>query len=217
VGLVEDDRERKPVIKYKPINEKQRKEIDYHSSLHVREMQRSCCIKIDDDVLDPARCDPTTQNHNKADDPEVYSQISNTGYLQKLSNGQANQRQVNVKYMNPQVVNMNRQTTLTFKQRFLLRQAYMKSLGQKQLLMQKLERWLMANIDQIYESFASEDGKKEGSVLLSERENTEQEDRADNMVSTSKLASPRIASPGPAAPTQNDGLHKLSRNQNLGT
>ena len=168
-------------------------------------MQRSCYIKIDDDVLDPARCDPTTQNHNKADDPEVYSQISNTGYLQKLSNGQANQRQVNIKYLSPQVVNMNRQTTLTFKQRFLLRQAYMKSLGQKQLLMQKLERWLMANIDQIYESFASEDGKQEGSVLQSEEEDTERENQPDNMVSNSKLASSRIASPGTAAPAQNTG------------
>lgn len=81
----------------------------------------------------------------------------------------------------------------------------MKSLGQKQLLMQKLERWLTANIDQIYESFASEDGKQEGSVLQSEEEDTERENQPDNMVSNSKLASSRIASPGTAAPAQNTG------------
>ena len=83
VGIKDDDLKPRLSIRYKPINQAVRKEINYKLSKHVKQIQRSCYLKIDDD----------TNNHKeiihsdfKDRDPELYSLVTNTGYKREFSN-----------------------------------------------------------------------------------------------------------------------------------
>lgn len=51
VGLKEDEDNKMFTLKQKKVDNVQRKEINYNKSPHVRQMQRSCYVKIDDEVL----------------------------------------------------------------------------------------------------------------------------------------------------------------------
>lgn len=80
--------------------------------------------------------------------------MSNTGYKKDMQ-GQNMPQQLNVKYMDPRVVNRNRQSQLMLRQKFLLRQALMKKCGEKEELMGKIEVWIEDDIDEIYKLFTS--------------------------------------------------------------
>lgn len=89
IGVMEDDKKKKLAVKQKKINKVERKELNYHQSPHVQQMQRSVYIKIDDDFIDKLydQCCKEEKNADfKIMDPDVYKEMTNTGYEQKMRN-----------------------------------------------------------------------------------------------------------------------------------
>lgn len=159
LGLKEDKDEgaQKQVIKHKPVNLARRKEIDFNFSKHAMQIQRSYYVKIDDDTTNPVE---KIHSDFRQRDPELYTNISNTGYTKEMRN-QTEGNSLDLKFMDPREVNQSRQNFLMLKQKFLLRQSLMKSYGDKGLLMARIESWIDSRIDEIFDHFRISTQKKD--------------------------------------------------------
>lgn len=78
-----DEQDNRLSIRYKPINKAQRKEINYKFSKHAMQIQRSCYIKVDDDIEYQKEM---YHSDFKNRDPDLYTVISNTGYKKEMAN-----------------------------------------------------------------------------------------------------------------------------------
>lgn len=94
-------------VQYKTINEKQRKEIDFKKSTHVREIQRSRYLQIDDNLLDERQLrNETNLEGFKVDD--VRTGVSATGLPERYYSKAAEETSLNVKYLKTEDVQNRR-------------------------------------------------------------------------------------------------------------
>ena len=87
-------------------------DINHSESIHVRELQRSKYIKIDDDICEE-KCQPSKQivEASKVERPTV------TGY--KVDMGGFSNQKPGIKYVERSTVINNQKKSLMFKQKFL--------------------------------------------------------------------------------------------------
>lgn len=100
-------------------------------------------------MLDPARCEP---KRGRADE-DVYAQLSNTGFHENFYDAATQQTSLNVRFMKAVQVNRSRKKMLKTKVYFLMQQAHLKNLGQKNRLMTRIMLWIEDHLDEIHDKF----------------------------------------------------------------
>mmetsp|Transcript_31393 Transcript_31393/g.48005 ORF Transcript_31393/g.48005 Transcript_31393/m.48005 type:complete len:184 (-) Transcript_31393:789-1340(-) len=141
---------RKMTFKHSIVNQKEEININHHLSHHTRALQKSKYMMIDDDLA-RLQTQFTIQTKALMEEIQRTETISGGGALidkQQLKNHKNNQKLI-LRFCCPEEINKKRQKNLQIKSTFLAKINYLKLLGKKHELIDRIDSWIESNIDEI--------------------------------------------------------------------
>lgn len=195
LGLIDNPKlEVKLALKYQQINQIQTNQINHHLSTSAMNLQRSRYVVIDDDVTRLQR-HFTIQGVNQQNELKLQEAISGCTAHAKLSADFRNEtRNLILRYCPDTEINQKRQENLLVKSTFLNKIYFMKILGKKLVLMERIDKYIQDHIDDLYQSYIKvrprkvKTNKTVYEVVMAEKLEKEEEEHAKKKLHSTMLS-----------------------------